>query len=176
MLCVVSNRSLCKGPLLPQLEAACRGGADYLLIREKDLPPAERLALCRRAMQFCGRYGTRLVVNGDISCAMQIGAYGVQLPYAAFMQMKREQLPAGLAAGVSVHSRRRPRARRRTGRIACWPVMCLQPPARRGLRRAGCRLSNRLVRKPGAYPFGQSAGSRRQTAHRCWAAARRWCA
>lgn len=104
MLCVVTNRSLCKGPLLPRLEAVCRGGADFLLIREKDLPPAERLALCRRAMQFCRRYGTRLVVNGDLDCAKQVGAFGVQLPYTAFMQMKREQLPAGLAAGVSVHS------------------------------------------------------------------------
>lgn len=104
MLCVVSNRSLCKGPLLPRLEAACRGGADILLIREKDLPPAERLCLCRQAIQICSRYGTRLVVNGDLDCARQVGAYGVQLPYAAFLQMERGALPAELAVGVSVHS------------------------------------------------------------------------
>ena len=61
-LVVLTDRRLAAGPLVPVVRAAVRGGAAWVVLREKDLPYAERadLATALRAVVPAGR----LIVAG----------------------------------------------------------------------------------------------------------------
>ncbi|MFF5080212.1 thiamine phosphate synthase [Actinoplanes sp. NPDC000266] len=47
-LVVLTDRRSAAGPLVPVVEAAIRGGAEWVILRERDLPYAERAALAER--------------------------------------------------------------------------------------------------------------------------------
>jgi len=62
-----------------------RGGVEYIQVREKDLAPAELLALARRIVAAVRMAGgaTRVLVNGPAEVALEAGADGVHLPGSA---------------------------------------------------------------------------------------------
>ena len=80
------------------VEAAVSGGANVVQLREKDLPPAELLALARR-LRDVTRGRALLVVNGPLEVAEAAEVDGVHLPEGASMPLR-----AGLLVGCSVHS------------------------------------------------------------------------
>ena len=67
------------GALAARIEAAGRGhgGAFAVLLRDKDLPRAERRALGLSLRALTRRAGARLVVAADLEIAREIGADGV---------------------------------------------------------------------------------------------------
>jgi thiamine-phosphate diphosphorylase len=98
---VVTDRALCGGEdaLVAAVEAAVSGGADAVQLREKDLPPAEVLALARRLREVTRE--ALLVVNGSLEVAVAAGADGVHLPEGA---PTAERPRPGFLVGRSVHS------------------------------------------------------------------------
>lgn len=61
------------------VEAAVRGGARTVLLREKDLPATDRLRLARRLRAVLEPAGGRLLVASDAVLARRAGAAGVHL-------------------------------------------------------------------------------------------------
>jgi len=61
---VVTDRRQARRPLPEVVEAAVAGGARWVLLRERDLPRAERLALARRLRALLSPVGGRLLVAG----------------------------------------------------------------------------------------------------------------
>jgi thiamine monophosphate synthase len=72
---VVTDRRQARVPLPEVVTAAVAGGARWVLLREKDLPRAERFALARRLRAVLARAGGTLVVAGPDP----LGGYAVHL-------------------------------------------------------------------------------------------------
>jgi thiamine-phosphate pyrophosphorylase len=61
------------------VEAAVRGGATMVQLREKDTPHADMVRLGRDILAVTRRYGALLIVNDHPSVAKEIGADGVHV-------------------------------------------------------------------------------------------------
>ena len=104
---VVSNRSLCKGDLSKCLLDAAKGGADYIMIREKSLGKGELLELVLKVSRDIEKYGAKLIVNSSIYAAKQSGAHAVHLSFSDFMGLDGESIKSikkFMKLGVSIHS------------------------------------------------------------------------
>jgi thiamine-phosphate pyrophosphorylase len=99
---LVTDRRLCDGVdgLVAAVQAAVRGGADAVQLREKDLPPEDLLLLARRLRQATQGQAF-LMVNGPLEVALAADADGVHLPESAPPVRRPRQ---GFLVGRSVHS------------------------------------------------------------------------
>jgi thiamine-phosphate pyrophosphorylase len=61
------------------VEAAVRGGATMVQLREKETPPEEVIRLGRDILTVTRRYGALLIVNDHPTIAREIGADGVHV-------------------------------------------------------------------------------------------------
>ena len=75
--------------------AAVDAGAPTVLLREKDLPPADRHGLAVQLRAATAGAGAALIVAGDVALARSVGADGVHLAAA-------DPWPDGSAAGLRV--------------------------------------------------------------------------
>jgi thiamine-phosphate pyrophosphorylase len=105
-LLLITDRHLMAPSFEAALEAALRGGARRLQLREKDLTARGVLSLARAAQTLCAAHGARLVVNARADIARLAGAAGVHLPEDGLPpERARLSYPhAGVLCGVSVHS------------------------------------------------------------------------
>ena len=101
-LLVISDRSQAAQPLVEIAEAAFRAGCRWFSLREKDLPPPERLDLLRTLVALGHRFGATITAHEDIEAVVLSGADGVHLPSGGDPAVARRCLPAGLI-GVSAH-------------------------------------------------------------------------
>lgn len=97
-LMLVTQRARMKPNFESALEAALRGGAQLIQLREKDLPAAELFSLAERTKTLCENYGATLLINGAPGIARALGC-GLHLPENAPFA------PDFQPCGVSVHSR-----------------------------------------------------------------------
>ncbi|MBV8507024.1 MAG: thiamine phosphate synthase [Alphaproteobacteria bacterium] len=104
-LLVISDRHQARRPLEEVADAIFAGGCRWLSLREKDLPPAERLALLSVLVALGRRWGATVTVHEDVDAAAEAGAGGVHLPSGSSPAAARARLPDGLI-GASAHSAR----------------------------------------------------------------------
>jgi thiamine-phosphate pyrophosphorylase len=98
--------------VLEKIRAAAQAGADWIQIREKDLPARELLALVREAVSIAhSSAGKTLVIVSDrLDVALAAGAAGVHLggesaPAREVVHWCRAgNAPAGFRIGVSCHN------------------------------------------------------------------------
>lgn len=101
MIYLISNRHLLKNTFESMLEDGFKGGVDRFILREKDLPFEDLLDLAKIARKLSNDYKRKLIINGNIGVAEEVGADGIQLSYSKFMDEKINY--EGLI-GVSCHS------------------------------------------------------------------------
>ena len=65
--------------LLEQVEAALKGGATCVQLREKELDFDTFLAEAVELKALCGRYGVPLIINDNVGIALRCGADGVHV-------------------------------------------------------------------------------------------------
>ncbi len=107
IIVVVSNSSLCKRDLSECLLDAVKGGADYVMIREKSLGKDDLLDLVLKVSRDIENYGAKLIVNSSIYAAKQSGAHAVHLSFSDFMGLDGESIKSikkFMKLGVSIHS------------------------------------------------------------------------
>lgn len=94
-----------KQSLLEQVEAALRGGATCVQLREKTLSDEAFLAEALEVSQLCRRYGVPLFVNDNVEVAIQCHADGIHVGQEdmAAAQVRR-RVGDDMMIGVSVHS------------------------------------------------------------------------
>ena len=104
VLCLVTDRRLCRGRRLEQVvEAAVEGGCSMVQLREKDLPAGKLLDLAVRLRSITsGR--ALLIVNDRVDVALAAGADGVQLPEDGLAVDAARQVGGNMLVGRSVHS------------------------------------------------------------------------
>ena len=81
-LLVVTDRRLAEAAgrtLLATVASAVDAGAEEVLLREKDLAPADRHELAAELREVTARAGAHLYVAGDPDLAVEVGADGVHL-------------------------------------------------------------------------------------------------
>ena len=94
-----------KQSLLEQVEAALRGGATCVQLREKTLSDEAFLAEALEVSQLCRRYGVPLFINDNVEVAIQCHADGIHVGQEdmAAAQVRR-RVGDDMMIGVSVHS------------------------------------------------------------------------
>jgi thiamine-phosphate pyrophosphorylase len=100
---VISDRRQAAQPLAAVARAAFRGGCRWFSLREKDLPPAERLELLARLVAIGRDFAATVGVHDDVAAAAAASAGAVHLPAGGDPATARTALPAALI-GVSAHS------------------------------------------------------------------------
>ena len=101
-LLVITDRHQAARPLEEIAAALFAGGCRWLSLREKDLAPAERLALLRRLIARGASSGATVMVHDDLAAAAATGA-GLHLPAGASVAAARRTLPAPALIGQSAH-------------------------------------------------------------------------
>ena len=92
--------------LFRQIEAAVRGGAGVVQLREKDMEPAAFLEEARRFVALCRRLGAISIINDSVEIALEAGADGVHVGQSDLEAGRaRALLGPEKILGVSAHSR-----------------------------------------------------------------------
>lgn len=107
LLCLVTDRRACRGPLTEAVAAAVAGGVDWVQIREKDLPGAALLALCEEVAAAARRVRpeVRVLVNRRCDVALAAALDGVHLGFDAVSPLvARRLLGAECLVGASTHA------------------------------------------------------------------------
>ncbi len=103
-LIAVTNRLLCKSPddFLQRVAvlAAALDTGDRILLREKDLSPADYVKLAQECRAICSGSSAELVLHTYPQAARQLNLRHTHLPFPLFQQHTPEQG----AASTSVHS------------------------------------------------------------------------
>lgn len=95
-LYVLVTADLCRGDWLAVAEAALRGGADCLQLREKGLEDGELLRRATAMAKLCHRYNALFIMNDRVDVGLASGADGVHLG--------QEDLPVAEARRLLGHS------------------------------------------------------------------------
>ncbi|MGN1073725.1 MAG: thiamine phosphate synthase [Eubacteriales bacterium] len=91
--------------LAEQVEAAIRGGATCVQLREKQLPEAELFDEAREIAALCRRYGVPFFVNDNVDVAIACGADGVHVGQDDMAASDvRRRVGDRMMIGVSAHS------------------------------------------------------------------------
>ncbi len=64
---------------LPVVEAACRGGATIMQLREKDRSTREYMELAKATHEIASQYGIPLIIDDRVDVALAVGAEGVHV-------------------------------------------------------------------------------------------------
>ena len=103
-LLLITDRTQARQSLERIADAAFAAGCRWLLLREKDLPPGERLALTRALLAVARAQGASLLVSGDLEAAAL--ADGAQLQRDGDIAAARARLGPSAIIGVSAHDSR----------------------------------------------------------------------
>ncbi len=79
------------------------GGCRWISLREKQLAPADRLALLRRLLELAEPFGAVITVHADVEAARRAGAAGVHLPAGNEAGAARRALGPDALIGLSTH-------------------------------------------------------------------------
>lgn len=91
--------------VLAQVEAAIKGGATFVQVREKHLDAREFLTEARWVVELCHRHGVKCVINDNVDIALLSGADGVHVGQDDMACAKaRVALGDKRIIGVSAHT------------------------------------------------------------------------
>jgi thiamine-phosphate pyrophosphorylase len=103
MIIAVTNRLLCQGDFLERLKQIAQCRPHSIILREKDLSPAEYELLAAECLPICSRYNVPLVINSHLDVARKLKVLRIHLPLDTFLK-HRDELAGFQQTGVSVHS------------------------------------------------------------------------
>ena len=76
---ITDSTSVPEERFLPVVEAACKGGATLIQLREKDKSTREYMELATATHEITARYGIPLIIDDRVDVALAIGAEGVHV-------------------------------------------------------------------------------------------------
>lgn len=102
MLYIITNRMMVKKGSLPEVvEAAAKGGAGAIILREKDLDFHQLLPIALDIKERIKDTKCKLIINSNIEVAREVKAHGIHCSYEYFI---KESLKFPGEIGVSIHS------------------------------------------------------------------------
>lgn len=100
----VTNRKLCKGDFLLQLEKIAVGGISAIVLREKDLSENEYEELAEKVIKICEKHDCRCILHSFSDAAVSLGADKIHLPLHLLETLSDEQKRSFSVIGASCHS------------------------------------------------------------------------
>ena len=85
-LIVITNRLLCEGPFISQIEKVCSLKPCSLILREKDLPADEYEALALSVNSICEKNGVAFYIHSHIETAVKNGFKNIHLSIPALRE------------------------------------------------------------------------------------------
>lgn len=96
---VVTNRKLCRENFLNRIERLLDAGVDKIILREKDMDPAEYRDLAKRVIRISDNYNTDLILHNYIDIAIELNHPMIHLPIPSLRTLDQFNM-----IGVSCHS------------------------------------------------------------------------
>lgn len=84
----ITNRSLCTGDFLTQVEKAAALGVRGIVLREKDLLPEEYDKLAVSVMEICKNYQVECILHKFVDVAEKLGCPNIHLPLADLLSLQ----------------------------------------------------------------------------------------
>lgn len=103
ILCV-TNRGLCGGDFLRQVERIAAAGPAGILLREKDLDPDSYRDLAREVLAICRKYEVLCILHTYPQAARELGCTALHMPLPLLERMSREERGGFSVLGASCHS------------------------------------------------------------------------
>lgn len=103
-LICITNRSLCKGDFLGQIEKIAKAHPKAIVLREKDLTPDEYLELAKQVIEICVKHGTPCIMHSFTDVARTLGCHAIHLPLTILRTLTSEQKQFFSVIGASCHS------------------------------------------------------------------------
>ena len=103
ILCV-TNRKLCREDFLTRIEriAACHPAG--IILREKDMNPADYKELAAAVMGICEQHGVKCILHSFTDAAISLHAQAIHLPLHLLREMSQEQKSRFTDLGASCHN------------------------------------------------------------------------
>lgn len=102
--------------LYQQVEAALKGGATLIQVREKDMDEKEFLEEARELVKLCHSYGRALIINDNVKVALESGADGVHVGQKDMSAADiRKTAPEGFIIGVTAKTKEQAKRAEREG-------------------------------------------------------------
>ncbi|MFA5043070.1 MAG: thiamine phosphate synthase [Kiritimatiellia bacterium] len=115
-LYLVTSQALSRGrTTLEIVDAALRGGARLVQLREKGMPMPDFLQLAGQVRARTAQAGALLIINDRLDAALAVGADGVHLGQTDFPIAAARRLAPDLIIGASTHSPAEAQAAGRAG-------------------------------------------------------------
>jgi thiamine-phosphate pyrophosphorylase len=109
-LLVITDRKQASTTLVNVVTAVLTAGCRWISVREKDLPPAEQVALARELLVIAHDFGAVLTLHGNATLARSSATDGVHLSEGSDPSAARTALGSTALIGISVHGSERLRA------------------------------------------------------------------
>lgn len=88
---------------LADLDATLVSGIRLVQFRSKSLQERERLHVARLALAICRSHGAKLIFNGPMEMAQEVGCDGVHLNSQALMACKKRSAPRNFWVSAACH-------------------------------------------------------------------------
>lgn len=99
----ITNRHLCSGAFLAQIDRLSKLGLKAIILREKDLSEEEYRELAKQVLSICHRNGTDCILHSHVQIARSLGCDSIHLPLPLLIEQK-DHLQGFLQIGASCHS------------------------------------------------------------------------
>lgn len=103
ILCV-TNRALCRGNFLRQIEQIASAQPAGIILREKDLPQTEYHALAADVLSICRKYNTPCILHSFASVATALRCDALHLPLPLLQRLSADERQKFGVLGASCHS------------------------------------------------------------------------
>lgn len=105
MLYLVTDRKIAVGNFYRILQEAVSRGVEGIILREKDLERDKLFSMAKQVKSIIEGSNTKLIINGNLSVAKEVGAWGYHTGFQQFIKEDREILKEFTGSiGVSIHS------------------------------------------------------------------------
>lgn len=100
----VTNRKLCKGNFLTQMEAIARCAPAGIVLREKDLPEEEYAVLAKKILHICENWQVPCILHSFFKTAETLQVRRLHMPLSGLRAMTEQERKGFEMLGTSVHS------------------------------------------------------------------------
>ena len=103
-ICVITNRKLCQGDFLAQMDSLCKNGIKAVILREKDLDESAYRELAILVIRICDQYGIPCILHTFFHVARELGIKEIHLPIDVLRTNNQFIQSHFSTIGVSIHS------------------------------------------------------------------------
>ena len=103
VLCV-TNRLLCRGDFLEQIEKLAKAQPKGIILREKDLSADEYKELAEAVLEICEKHGVPCILHSFVNIAIGLGVTALHLPLPVLRELPMNKRSGFAVLGASCHS------------------------------------------------------------------------